>query len=77
MAETQTLTLKDKVRELVERDAFKNTILGIIIFNAITLGRRILKLGELTVRSYSETIVTRFKNTALIASCQGHSDSGK
>ncbi len=31
-------TLRDKARELVERDRFKNAILGIIIFNAVTLG---------------------------------------
>jgi len=30
--------LQDKARDFVERDAVKNTILGVIIFNAITLG---------------------------------------
>lgn len=38
-SETQTTeTLRDKAREFVERESVKNTILGIIIFNAITLG---------------------------------------
>lgn len=31
-------TLQDKAREFVERDSVKNTILGVIIFNAVTLG---------------------------------------
>lgn len=31
-------TLRDRAREFVERDSVKNTILGVIIFNAITLG---------------------------------------
>jgi len=38
MTENQTLTLQDKAREFVERDAVRNSILGVIIFNAITLG---------------------------------------
>jgi len=38
MTDTMTLTLQDKARDFVERDAVKNTILGVIIFNAITLG---------------------------------------
>lgn len=32
------LTNRDKTREFVERDSVRNTILGVIIFNAITLG---------------------------------------
>jgi voltage-gated sodium channel len=35
---TQPSSLQDKAREFVERDVVKNTILGVIIFNAITLG---------------------------------------
>ena len=31
-------TLRDTAREFVERKAVTNTILGVIIFNAITLG---------------------------------------
>ncbi|MDK3074811.1 ion transporter [Sedimentitalea sp. JM2-8] len=31
-------TLQDKAREFVERETVKNTILGVIIFNAVTLG---------------------------------------
>lgn len=31
-------SLREKARDFVERDAVRNTILGIIIFNAITLG---------------------------------------
>jgi len=38
MIENQTLTLQDKARVFVERDAVRNSILGVIIFNAITLG---------------------------------------
>jgi voltage-gated sodium channel len=38
MNQTQTRTLQDKARDFVERDAVRNTILGVIIFNAITLG---------------------------------------
>jgi len=38
MIETQPLTRQDKAREFVERDSVRNTILGVIIFNAITLG---------------------------------------
>ncbi|MFT4961662.1 MAG: voltage-gated sodium channel, partial [Paracoccaceae bacterium] len=32
------ISMQEKVRMLVERSAFTNTILGVIIFNAITLG---------------------------------------
>ena len=35
---TQGMTLRQKAEAFVERDAVKNTILGVIIFNAITLG---------------------------------------
>jgi voltage-gated sodium channel len=38
MTDTQTLTLQDKARNFVELDVVRNTILGVIIFNAITLG---------------------------------------
>lgn len=38
MTQTSTLTLRDKVREYVERDRFKNGIMAVIIVNAITLG---------------------------------------
>jgi len=34
----QDATLRDRAREFVERDSVRNTILGVIIFNAITLG---------------------------------------
>ena len=33
--------------------------------------------GECTSRSYSETMLTRSRKTALIVSCQGHRDRGK
>jgi hypothetical protein len=46
-------------------------------FNAITLGSRISKEGLRTTVSYSCTIETRSRNTALTASCQHHSESGK
>lgn len=36
--DTQPVTLRDKAREFVERRVVTNTILGVIIFNAITLG---------------------------------------
>ena len=38
MVETQTMTLREKAEEFIERDSVKNTIMGVIIFNAITLG---------------------------------------
>lgn len=34
----QTTTLREKALEFVERDRVKNAILGVIIFNAVTLG---------------------------------------
>ncbi|WIY27752.1 ion transporter [Parasedimentitalea psychrophila] len=34
----QETTLRDRARAFVERDSVRNTILGVIIFNAITLG---------------------------------------
>ena len=39
-------------------------------------GQRNSKEGLRTTRSYSDTMLTRSRNTALIASCQLHSDSG-
>jgi hypothetical protein len=41
-----------------------------------TLGSRISMVGLRTAWSYSSTMFTRSRNTALIASCQDHSDSG-
>jgi len=38
MTQTQIRSLQDKARIFVERDAVRSTILGVIIFNAITLG---------------------------------------
>jgi len=38
MTATATLTMREKARVFVERKAVTNTILGVIIFNAITLG---------------------------------------
>ena len=38
MADSKQLSLQGKARALVEKPAFSNTILGVIIFNAITLG---------------------------------------
>src|SRR3546814_20412766 len=46
-------------------------------FSAITLGSRISKLGLRTTVSYCDTMLTRSRNTALTASCQDQSDSGK
>src|SRR3546814_40926 len=46
-------------------------------FSEITLGSFISKLGERTTVSYSDTMFTRSRKTALMASCQDHSDSGK
>ena len=50
---------------------------GIYSFKAITDGRGIVSEGELTISSYSEIIVTRSRNTALMLSCQDHKDKGK
>ena len=36
--QTTVTTLRDKARDFVERDSVKNTILAVIIFNAVTLG---------------------------------------
>src|SRR6195256_2593533 len=41
-----------------------------------TEGRRISKLGLRTSVSYSEMMLTRSRNTALIASCQHQIDNG-
>src|SRR3546814_2822193 len=43
-------------------------------FSEITLGSLISKLGERTTVSYSETMFTRSRNTALMASCHDHRD---
>src|SRR5208282_3548469 len=45
--------------------------------SAITLGSRIAMVGECTNSSYSETMFTRSRKTALMVSCQDHSESGK
>jgi hypothetical protein len=50
---------------------------GMYSFNEITLGRRISKLGERTIRSYWEMMFTRSRKTALTASCHDQSDRGK
>ena len=50
---------------------------GTYSFNAITLGSRISKLGLRTIWSYSETMFTRSRNTALTESCQDQRESGK
>ena len=50
---------------------------GIYFFNEITLGNFIEKLEELTLLSYSATIFTLSKNTALTVSCHPHKDKGK
>ncbi len=46
-------------------------------FSAITLGRRRDMLGEWTTLSYSGTMLTRSRNTALTVSCYDHRDNGK
>src|SRR5207342_3908101 len=46
------------------------------VLSETTLGSFISKLGLRTARSYSATIFTRSRKTALIASCHDHSDSG-
>jgi hypothetical protein len=46
------------------------------VFSDTTDGRFMAKDGLWTATSYSETMFTRSRNTALIASCQDHSDSG-
>src|SRR6476646_7849275 len=46
------------------------------VFSETTLGSFISRLGLCTSWSYSSTIFTRSRNTALIASCQDQSESG-
>src|SRR5581483_8166240 len=46
------------------------------VFSDTTLGSFISKLGECTARSILATMFTRSRNTALIASCHDHSESG-
>jgi hypothetical protein len=46
-------------------------------FSEMTLGSLISKEGLWTARSYSLMTLTRSATTALIASCQGQTDSGK
>ncbi len=50
---------------------------GMYSFSAITLGNRIDIDGEWTAVSYSFSTDTRSRNTALTASCQAHTESGK
>lgn len=38
MTDTAQISLQEKVQKLVEKSAFTNSILGVIIFNAVTLG---------------------------------------
>src|ERR1700691_2355778 len=45
-------------------------------FSDTTEGKRISKLGLRTSVSYSDRMLTRSRNTALIASCQHQIDSG-
>ena len=46
------------------------------LLSETTLGSFISRLGLRTARSYSATMFTRSRKTALIASCQDHSESG-
>src|ERR1700686_209864 len=46
------------------------------LFRETTLGSFISTLGLRTARSYSATMFTRSRKTALMASCQDHSDRG-
>src|SRR6516165_1050308 len=46
------------------------------VLSETTLGSFISRLGLRTARSYSATMFTRSRKTALIASCQDHSDRG-
>jgi hypothetical protein len=50
---------------------------GMYSFSAMTLGSRMLRLGECTCISYSDSTETRSRNTALTASCQAQTDRGK
>src|SRR5919199_4090215 len=50
---------------------------GMYSFSAITLGRRMDRVGECTSTSYSFSTLTRSRNTAFTASCHDHSESGK
>ena len=52
-------------------------ICGTYSFSAITDGSFIFIVGELIETSYSDTMVTRSRHTALTASCQDQSESGK
>src|SRR6266550_8841427 len=46
------------------------------VLSETTLGSFISMLGLCTAWSYSSTMFTRSRNTALMASCQDHSDRG-
>ena len=46
------------------------------VLSDTTLGSRITKVGLWTAASYSETMFTRSRNTALIVSCHDQSESG-
>src|SRR5262245_10824258 len=46
------------------------------VLSETTLGSFISRLGLRTARSYSATMFTRSRKTALMASCHDHSDSG-
>ena len=50
---------------------------GMYSFSAITLGSRMVSVGECTSASYSFSTETRSRNTAFTASCQDQIDNGK
>ena len=63
-------------RKTLKRVNAGRRVIGMYCFSETTLGRFTLRLGERTARSYSETTLTRSRNTAFTESCHGHSDRG-
>ena len=56
---------------------FKGRLIGTNFLSEITLGNFKDSVEARTFKSYSATMFTLSKKTALIASCQPHKDKGK
>src|SRR5438128_2058788 len=69
--------MKRSRRKTLNRVNAGERSMGAYFLSEITLGSRSSQRGEWTTRSYSCTTFTRPRNTALMASCQDHTDNGK
>src|SRR6267154_4422721 len=69
--------LKRSRRKTLNRVKAGRRAAGTYSLSAMTLGRFISNDGLWILRSYSETTLTRSRNTAFTASCQDQIDKGK